>query len=137
MRVSLRGRPLQGLVIACRERDDAAIDPKLQPVQAVIQEAAVDPAWRTWLDAMACRCHTSPFRMLKAALPPGWLGQRPRAPVAERMRWWVTVVPAEGLDATAAALPRRCGTIFSAQPWHTIVPPRGLRRQTHTALPRK
>ena len=74
MRVSLRGRPLQGLVIACREQGDASIDPKLQPVQAVIQAAAVDPAWRTWLDAMACRCHTSPFRMLKAALPPGWLG---------------------------------------------------------------
>ena len=112
VRVSLRGRPLQGLVIACREQDDAAIDPKLQPVQAVIQEAAVDPAWRTWLDAMACRCHTSPFRMLKAALPPGWLGQRPRAPVAERMRWWVTVVPAEGSDATASALPRRQQDLF-------------------------
>ena len=91
VRVSLRGRPLQGLVIACREQGDASIDPKLQPVQAVIQAAAVDPAWRTWLDAMACRCHASPFRMLKAALPPGWLGQRPRAPVAERMRWWVSV----------------------------------------------
>ena len=112
VRVSLRGRPLQGLVIACREQADTAIDPKLQPVQAVIQAAAVDPAWRTWLDAMACRCHTSPFRMLKAALPPGWLGQRPRAPVAERMRWWVALVPEEGPDATASSLPRRQQDLF-------------------------
>lgn len=112
VRVSLRGRPLQGLVIACREQADTAIDRKLQPVQAVIQAAAVDPAWRTWLDAMACRCHTSPFRMLKAALPPGWLGQRPRAPVAERMRWWVALVPEEGPDATASSLPRRQQDLF-------------------------
>ena len=89
VRVSLRGRPLQGLVVACREVETASLEPKMQPVQALVQSAAVDPAWRSWLDAMAQRCHTSPFRMLKAALPPGWLGQRPSPPAAERQLWWV------------------------------------------------
>ena len=102
VRVSLRGRPLQGLVVACREREVAALDPKLQPVEALIQSAAVDPSWRSWLDAMARRCHTSPFRMLKAALPPGWLGQRPRAPARERLMWWV-----ESSAEPTAGLPKR------------------------------
>ena len=108
VRVSLRGRPLQGLVVACREREPQDLNPKLQPVQALIQSAAVDPAWRSWLDAMALRCHTSPFRMLKAALPPGWLGQRPTT--NERTLWWVEpVVEAKG-EATGevlAELPKR------------------------------
>ena len=108
VRVSLRGRPLQGLVVACREREPQDLNPKLQPVQALIQSAAVDPAWRSWLDAMALRCHTSPFRMLKAALPPGWLGQRPTT--SERTLWWVEpVVEAKG-EATgevSAELPKR------------------------------
>ncbi len=89
VRVSLGGRPLQGLGVACRQVDGASLDSRMQPVQALVQSAAVDPAWRSWLDAMAQRCHTSPFRMLKAALPPGWLGQRPVPSAVERRLWWV------------------------------------------------
>ena len=37
--------------------------------------------WRTWIESVALRCHLSAFRMLKAALPAGWLGQA-RSPTA-------------------------------------------------------
>ena len=69
VQVSLRGRPMQGLVIACRAPQDDCEEAALQPVNRLVQRAAVDPSWRSWLDAMAHRCHTSYFRMLKAALP--------------------------------------------------------------------
>ena len=89
VQVSLRGRRMQGLVTACRR---PSVDEKraLQPVEALLQQAAVGQAWRSWLEEMAQRCHTSPFRMLKAALPPGWLGQRVVASVKERRLWWVS-----------------------------------------------
>ena len=92
--VRLRGRRLQGLVTGCRpiEAGANAADcrvARLNPVEELVQRAAVDPSWRSWLDAMAARCHTSSFRMLKAALPPGWLGQRPCAGPVSRQLWWV------------------------------------------------
>ena len=90
VQVSLRGRRMQGLVTACRR---PSVDEKraLQPVEALLQQAAVGQSWRSWLEEMAQRCHTSPFRMLKAALPPGWLGQRVVASVKERRLWWVSL----------------------------------------------
>ena len=111
VRVSLRGRPLQGLVVACQRVDVASLGSRMQPVEALVQSAAVDPAWRSWLDAMAQRCHTSPFRMLKAALPPGWLGQRPTPPAAERRLWWVEA----GADASIdhQVLPTRQHALLS------------------------
>ena len=92
--VRLRGRRLQGLVTACRPIQSEVEAPvssavELSPVEELVQRAAVDPSWRSWLDAMAARCHTSSFRMLKAALPPGWLGQRPSAASSVRQLWWV------------------------------------------------
>ncbi len=88
VQVSLRGRRLHGLVTACRTQlEDCA----LQPVEALLQQAAVGPAWRLWLEEMAQHCHTSPFRMLKAALPPGWLGQRVMQTIKERRLWWVAL----------------------------------------------
>jgi len=88
--VSLRGRRLQGLVTACRS-ETAEGGRQLQPVEALLQPAAVGEGWRMWLEEMAVRCHTSSFRMLKAALPPGWLGQRVTRNVKERKLWWVTL----------------------------------------------
>ncbi len=90
VQVSLRGRRIQGLVTACRTQPEDANRP-LQPVEALLQSAAVGPDWRLWLEEMAQRCHTSPFRMLKAALPPGWLGQRIVPTVKERKLWWVSL----------------------------------------------
>ncbi len=100
--VRLRGRRMQGLVIGCRPLEgdlmsQESFEHSLQPVDALVQPAAVDSGWRAWLDAMADRCHTSAFRMLKAALPPGWLGQRPMPPASTRRLWWV-----ESLDVANA-----------------------------------
>ena len=105
--VRLRGRRLQGLVTGCRlitaEANSADSDGlQLNPVEELVQRAAVDPSWRSWLDAMAVLCHTSPFRMLKAALPPGWLGQRPGSAPALRMLWWIERLEA----ADPCALPK-------------------------------
>ncbi len=95
--VRLRGRRLQGLVTASRpfSEDDLQRSKPLLPVDALLQRAAVDADWRDWLDAMAAFCHTSSFRMLKAALPPGWLGQRAKPPASGRKLWWVALQPAD------------------------------------------
>ena len=49
VQVSLRGRRMQGLVTACRR---PSVDEKraLQPVEALLQQAAVGQAWRSWLE---------------------------------------------------------------------------------------
>ena len=107
VRVSLRGRPMHGLVVVsqqsvpesgCDQRgssgDDALVPPAvpLQEVEELLQRAAVDSQWQKWIEHVAERCHLSPFRMLKAALPVGWLGQaRPRAIRSGRLMWWVTL----------------------------------------------
>jgi primosomal protein N' (replication factor Y) len=77
--VPLQGRRHAGLVVSCLvERPAALAGRRIQPLAAVLQEAAVDPRWRQLIDAVADHCHTSRFRTLKSALPPGWLGQRRR-----------------------------------------------------------
>lgn len=103
--VRLRGRRLQGLVTASRPLpdDEQARSPHLQPVEALLQRAAVDSDWQAWLDAMAASCHTSSFRMLKAALPPGWLGQRAKPPASGRKLWWVALLPAGGAPPPQSA----------------------------------
>ena len=106
--VRLRGRRLQGLVTGCRlitaEANSADSDGRqLNPVEELVQRAAVDPSWRSWLDAMAVLCHTSPFRMLKAALPPGWLGQRPGSAPALRQLWWIERLEAADFSALPKA----------------------------------
>ena len=104
VQVSLRGRRIQGLVTACRTQPEDENRP-LQPVEALLQPVAVGKAWRLWLEEMAQRCHTSPFRMLKAALPPGWLGQRVVSTVKERRLWWVSL--SESSTSFEADLPER------------------------------
>ena len=104
VQVSLRGRRIQGLVTACRTQPEDENRP-LQPVEALLQPVAVGQAWRLWLEEMAQRCHTSPFRMLKAALPPGWLGQRVISTVKERRLWWVSL--SDSSASLEADLPER------------------------------
>ena len=94
--VRLRGRPMQGLVMEIRDPSfqknvarDAPTLRHFQDVEALVQPAAVSPHWREWIEATASRCHISPFRMFKAALPPGWLGQRPAAQSQPRKLWWI------------------------------------------------
>ena len=91
VQVSLRGRPHTGLLVALLSRcpPERPAD-GLQPIHACLQAGALDPAWQRWMQSVADQCHTSLFRTLKAALPTGWLGQRPkRAPARPRQRWWI------------------------------------------------
>ena len=113
VQVSLRGRRIQGLVTARRTQPEDANRP-LQPVDALLQPAAVGHAWRAWLEEMAQRCHTSPFRMLKAALPPGWLGQRVVSTAKQRKLWWVSLSDRSGnLEANLPA--RQAGLVAKLQ----------------------
>jgi len=109
VRVRLRGRPMHGLVVQpCTELDGAAGETTaLQPIEEIVQRAAVDPDWREWIEASAQRCYLSPFRMLKAALPPGWLGQaRPAALRSGRWQCWVSLSP-DHPDTTALSSKQR------------------------------
>ncbi len=85
--VRLRGRLMQGLVVA--KRPCISLERRLADIEKLVQRAAVDSQWQEWLEAMAASCYTSSFRMLKAALPPGWLGQRDVSSSEPRLFWWV------------------------------------------------
>ncbi|MDP6851836.1 MAG: primosomal protein N', partial [Prochlorococcaceae cyanobacterium ETNP1_MAG_8] len=112
--VRLRGRRMQGLVMDRRipspvDGGDVVFGTlkpqrRLQAVEALVQPAAVDPLWFEWVKAMAVHCHMSPFRMLKAALPPGWLGQRKSKQSEPRQLWWIQL---EASATTPSDLPHR------------------------------
>ncbi len=98
VRVRLRGRPMNGLVIASRvpasvnQRNQSPFlknDTHLAGIEAIVQRAAVDSHWRELLEEIAVNCYISPFRMLKAALPSGWLGQRNLKTFTPKSLWWV------------------------------------------------
>lgn len=75
VRVRLQGRPHRGLVVELLNAPPADLNPaSLRPIEGILQSAAVDPAWQHLIGAVAEQCHTSVFRTLKSALPPGWLG---------------------------------------------------------------
>lgn len=81
VQVPLQGRRHAGLVLACLQTlPEGLADKRMRAVETVLQSAAVDGSWQALLVAVATACHTSRFRTLKSALPPGWLGQRPRGP---------------------------------------------------------
>ncbi len=94
VRVPLRGRLMHGLVVArppASELESGSADlDALQRVDALLQRGAVPVDWQAWIEAIAERCYLSPFKMLKAVLPNGWLGQaRAGAVSAGRPRWWI------------------------------------------------
>lgn len=75
VRVRLQGRRQSGLVVGLPAAPPAGLDPaRMLPIEGVVQAAAVDPQWRRLIEAVAARCHTSAFKTLRSALPPGWLG---------------------------------------------------------------
>ncbi len=92
--VRLRGRPQIGLVVDTLAVVPADLDPAvILSVEGLHQAAAVDPHWQALLQEVARQCHTSLFRTLKTALPPGWLGQRPtRAQPQLRTQLWLELV---------------------------------------------
>ena len=91
--VRLKGRLMQGLVVKKRERDknnasDNFKKISLSNVISLVQKAAIKKEWREWLDEIAHELYVSDFQMLKAALPPGWLG-RSRLSNRPKKLWWV------------------------------------------------
>ncbi len=81
VRVRLQGRPHTGLVVETLELLPASLSGKtIQPILGVWQRAAVDAQWQALIESVASSCHTSLFKTLKSALPPGWLGQRSQGP---------------------------------------------------------
>ena len=96
--IPLQGRRHAGLVVRCLTHLPQELQGRrIQPLEGVLQPAAVDPSWRALIDAVADLCHTSRFRTLKSALPPGWLGQRRRGSpsrAGRTLRWLERVSPA-------------------------------------------
>ena len=93
VRVPLRGRRHIGLVVETLQGRPGGLEAvKLVAIEALHQRAAVDGQWQGLIEDVARDCHTSLFRTLKSALPPGWLGQRPaKAAAAPRSRVWVAL----------------------------------------------
>ncbi|MEB3332836.1 MAG: primosomal protein N' [Synechococcaceae cyanobacterium] len=101
VQVRLQGRPHAGLVVAQHERVPAALEEvAIQPIVGVLQHAAVDPRWQRLIAEVAHDCHTTVFRTLKSALPPGWLGQRSRPSPGPRPQRQVVRCCGEGVAAT-------------------------------------
>ncbi|MCP9883955.1 primosomal protein N' [Synechococcus sp. ATX 2A4] len=104
VRVPLRGRPHVGLVVEALQvlPTDLPVA-RLLAITALHQRAAVDPHWQELLQEVARQCHTTVFKTLKSALPPGWLGQsRPSQPAGPRPLSWVSAV-----EGVVVATPRQ------------------------------
>ena len=93
VQVRLQGRRQCGLVVGLPDALPPGLDPgRLQPIEAVVQAAAVESHWRELIEAVAAQCHTSAFKTLRSALPPGWLGAGGGARRGqERPRWQVVL----------------------------------------------
>ncbi len=111
--VRLRGRLMNGLVVGKRPYSSLGVQKgllasadksSLKPIEGLVESVAVDPLWRNWLETIAIDCHTSSFRMLKAALPSGWLGQRKRALSEPRKLFWIQL---EEEPVAIGVLPKR------------------------------
>ena len=101
VQLQLRGRRHCGLVVELLQERPAALgDRRASAIEGLQQPAAVDPHWQQLIEAVAHDCRTTPFRALKAALPPGWLGQQRqrRASGAQRQAWLELMPEAEPAD---------------------------------------
>jgi len=99
VRVRLQGRLHTGLVVEALDQLPASLSGKtIQPILAIWQRAAVDPQWQGLIESVAESCHTSLFKTLKSALPPGWLGQRSQGPSRTSRPIWL-------VERSAAPLP--------------------------------
>jgi primosomal protein N' (replication factor Y) len=106
VRLRLRGRSHIGLVVEVLQQPPETLKGRtVLPIEALHQRAAVSADWQDLIGMVAETCHTSRFRTLKAALPPGWLGQRPdRASAGPRQRLWLQIA---ALPSAGAAEPAR------------------------------
>ena len=96
VQIRLRGRRHVGLVVELLDQVPSGLAGKaLQPIEAIHQQAAVDPDWQRLIETVAQQCRTTSFRTLKAVLPPGWLGQRASsAPERPREQLWLELIQA-------------------------------------------
>ncbi len=91
--VRLKGQLMQGLVVKKRKRGEnnskeSKKNISLNNIVSLVQKAAIKREWREWLNEIAHELFVSDFHMLKAALPPGWLG-RSRLSITPKKLWWV------------------------------------------------
>jgi primosomal protein N' (replication factor Y) len=111
--VRLQGRRHSGLVVGFPTALSGELaELVLQPIEAVLQSAAIDPGWQDLVAEVAQATHTSLFRTLRSVLPPGWLGQRSAArqdPLAAEPQVLTVRLAAAAPPATdeLAALPQR------------------------------
>ncbi len=141
VQVRLQARRHVGLVVACRQQPPAELEGKpIRSIEAVLQSAAVDAHWQELIAALAERCHTSAFRALKSALPPGWLGQRPRQASAGRRLWEVlrlgTTLP-DDLPAKQRALMEQLDAHGGRRLLRDLIGPDGFGRGMVASLERR
>ena len=111
--VRLQGRRHSGLVVGFPTTLSGELaELVLQPIETVLQAAAIDPGWQDLVAEVAQATHTSLFRTLRSVLPPGWLGQRSaaRRDSAAAEPQLLTLRLADAADTTAdglADLPER------------------------------
>ncbi|MFM2173803.1 MAG: primosomal protein [Cyanobacteriota bacterium] len=105
VQVRLRGQRHIGLVVELlNSPPDGLTNKQLQPIEALHQRAAVDRHWQQLIEHVAETCRTSVFRTLRAALPPGWLGQRKAGKaVGGRQQLWLELTSA-GRNADSPSL---------------------------------
>ena len=105
VQVRLRGQRHIGLVVELlNSPPDGLTNKQLQPIEALHQRAAVDHHWQQLIEHVAETCRTSVFRTLRAALPPGWLGQRKAGKaVGGRQQLWLELTSA-GRNADSPSL---------------------------------
>ncbi|MCP9810174.1 primosomal protein N' [Cyanobium sp. HWJ4-Hawea] len=113
VRVRLQGKRHVGLVVEVLGQCPAELAGKtIQPIEGIVQRAAIDANWQKLMAAVASTCHTSHFKTLKTALPPGWLGQRRQAAEPNpRPRWQVSLAP----TPDAAQAPGEAGSKLTAK----------------------
>jgi primosomal protein N' (replication factor Y) len=143
VRVRLQGRPHRGLVVELLPQPPAGLERSgLRPIEAVLQSAAVEPDWQQLIEAVAHHCHTSVFRTLKSALPPGWLGSGRQAGGGRQRPDWLIGLgraadPAERLtDPQRRVLAHLAGQ-QGPQPLRQLCRPGGFSRSVVRGLERR
>ena len=92
--VRLKGQLMQGVVVNKRKRGETNSNKNnisFNNVVSLVQKAAIKKEWREWLNEIAHELFVSDFQMLKAALPPGWLG-RSKLSIRPKKLWWVKLL---------------------------------------------
>jgi len=142
VQVRLQGRPHAGLVLELLPYLPAGLAARsVLAVERRLQPAAVDPQWQVLIQAVAAQCHTSVFRTLKSALPPGWLGQRRQGRASDPAPIWMleacSGTPVSDLPDRQQALLERLQIHAMPLPLRQICGQEGFSRSVVQALERR